>query len=493
MAQIPEKLQSGQIFKPAAVRAINGIIDYLRSTKIVGDGKTIRVNQTGGGTEIAYIPQYSATRGGTSQFNYLFQLSIGQSNNQPVLVVNYNSTASGEFHGYKTISFDSLPGDGKYRVRAMLRPQDGTAVFGNEFTIYFTPIITEGEGNEPNVRGLFSFQIGSIVRTTTTVGTSSFTTYQIDNQDTVGMVWFQPPEPFSDFGAYVVLNKNGFGDGAYVDTLSINDLILSVRGGRVYMPDGQSIGVTGASFQLSDNSGSIVVLNSNRTLELRGDKQLGEGEFLIAELVAQPSATPRGYWQLYQYIQGSIVLGGDDKLVAVTEGGEPGYLADRLKSSDNSIGLGAGVNAVDLKSNIVVAAGENVSVTKTGNTFTVSSVGTKGDPGEQGPPGEKGDKGDKGDPGEKGDKGDPGEKGEKGDKGDKGDKGEQGLPGLPGQPGEKGEKGDPGISGVDGGTGITASIDANGVLHIAITQLADGVLVFQNGTLTTVPIAQCDA
>ena len=490
MAQIPEKLQSGQIFKPSAVRAINGIIDYLRSTKIVGDGKTIRVNQTGGGTEIAYIPQYSATRGGTSQFRYLFQLSIGQVNNQPVLVVNYNSTASGEFHAQKTISFDSLPSDGKYRVRAMLRPQSGTAVFGTDFTIYFTPIITEGEGNEPNVRGLFSFQIGSIVRNTTTVGTSSFTTYQIDNQDTVGMVWVQPPEPFSDFGAYVVLNKAGFGDGAYVDTLAISDLILSVRGGRVYLPDGQSIGVTGADFQLSETSGSIVVLNSNRTLELRGDKQLGEGELLIAELVEQPSATPRGHWQLYQYIQGSIVLGGDDKLVAVTEGGEPGYRAERLKSSDNSIGLGTVTNAVDLKSNIVVAAGENVSVTRTGNTFTVSSVGTKGDPGEKG---DKGDPGEKGEKGDKGDKGDPGEKGEKGDKGDKGDKGEQGLPGLPGQPGEKGEKGDPGISGVDGGTGITASIDSNGVLHISITQLADGVLVFQNGTLTTVPIAQCDA
>ena len=485
MAQIPEKLQSGQIFKPSAVRAINGIIDYLRSTKIVGDGKTIRVNQTGGGTEIAYIPQNSATRGGgTSQFNYLFQLSIGQADNKPVLVVNYNSTASGEFHASKTISFDSLPGDGKYRVRAMLRPQGGTLVFGTDFTIYFTPIITEGEGNEPNVRGLFSFQIGSIVRTTTTVGASSFTTYQIDNQDTVGMVWFQPPEPYSDFGAYVVLNKNGFGDGAYVDTLSISDLILSVRGGRVYMPDGQSIGVTGADFQLSETSGSIVVLNSNRTLELRGDKQLGEGEFLIAELVEQPSATPRGHWQLYQYIQGSIVLGGDDKLVAVTEGGEPGYLADRLKSSDNSIGLGAGANAVDLKSNIVVAAGENVSVTRTGNTFTVSSVGTKGDPGEPGPPGEKGDKGDPGEPGP------PGEKGEKGNPGEQGIPGPQGLPGLPGA---KGEKGDPGISGVDGGTGITASIDSNGVLHISLTQLADGVLVFQNGTLTTIPIAQCDA
>ena len=486
MAQIPEKLQSGQIFKPAAVRAINGIIDYLRSTKIVGDGKTIRVNQTGGGTEIAYIPQYSATRGGgASQFNYLFQLSIGQAENKPVLVVNYvNATSeSDEHHGYRTVSLDSLPQDGVYRVRGMQKPfhkvsESDIYIPSDDYIIYFTK--DNGVGTEPNIRGTFTFQIGSITRTTSTVGDKSVTSYSV-TQDCVGSVQFQR-EPYVSFGAYLVLNRPGFADGAYVEQFNKSDFILRVLGGYVYDENGASH-VNGADFQLS--GGSVVVLNSNKTLEFREHGHLGEGEILIAEITSGYT-----YWNLKQYIQGSIVLGGDDKLVAVKEGGEPGYLADRLKSSDNSIGLGAGANAVDLKSNIVVAAGENVSVTRTGNTFTVSSVGTKGDPGEKG---EKGDKGDPGEKGEKGDKGDPGEKGEKGDKGDKGDKGEQGLPGLPGQPGEKGEKGDPGISSVDAGTGITASIDSNGVLHIAITQLADGVLVFQNGTLTTIPIAQCDA
>lgn len=485
MAQIPEKLQSGQIFKPAAVRAINGIIDYLRSTKIVGDGKTIRVNQTGGGTEIAYIPQYSATRGGASQFNYLFQLSIGQVDNKPVLVVNYvNATSeSDEHHGYRTVSLDSLSQDGVYRVRGMQKPfhkvsESDIYIPSDDYIIYFTK--DNGDGTEPNIRGTFTFQIGSIVRTTSTVGDKSVTTYSV-TQDCVGSVQFQR-EPYVSFGAYLVLNRPGFADGAYVEQFSRSDFILRVLGGYVYDENGASH-VNGDYFQLS--GGSVVVLNSNKTLEFREHRLLGEREILIAEITSGYT-----YWNLKQYIQGSIVLGGDDKLVAVTEGGEPGYLADRLKSSDNSIGLGAGMNAVDLKSNIVVAAGENVSVTRTGNTFTVSSVGTKGDPGE------KGEKGDKGDPGEKGEKGDPGEKGDKGDPGEKGDKGEKGdigPQGLPGQPGEKGEKGDPGISGVDGGTGITASIDANGVLHIAITQLADGVLVFQNGTLTTIPIAQCDA
>ena len=461
MAQIPEKLQSGQIFKPAAVRAINGIIDYLRSTKIVGDGKTIRVNQTGGGTEITYIPQYSATRGGTSQFNYLFQLSIGQADNKPVLVVNYvNATSdSDEHHGYRTVSLDSLPKDGVYRVRGMQKPfhkvsESDMYIPSDDYFIYFTK--DDGAGTEPNIRGTFSFQIGSIVRTTTTVGEKSVIAYSV-TQDCVGSVQFQR-EPYVAFGAYLVLNRPDFADGAYVEQFNKSDFILRVLGGYVYDENGASH-VESVNFQLG--TGSAVVLTSNRTLELRENRHLGEGEILIAEITGAYT-----YWNLKQYVVGSIVLGGDDKLVAVKEGGEPGYLADRLMSSDNSIGLGAGTNAVDLKSNIVVAAGENVSVTRTGNTFTVSSVGTKGDPGE------------------------------KGDKGDKGDPGEQGLPGpqgLPGQPGEKGEKGDPGISGVDGGTGITASIDSNGVLHIAITQLTDGVLVFQNGQLTTIPIAQCDA
>ena len=153
-----------------------------------------------------------------------------------------------------------------------------------------------------------------------------------------------------------------------------------------------------------------------------------------------------------------------DHMVAPQEGADAKYLGDALKSSDQSIGLKAGMDAVDLKSNIVVAAGENVTVTRTGNTFTVNSVGTKGD------------------------KGDPGEKGEKGDKGEPGPKGD---PGPKGEPGPKGDPGDGIVKSVEAGQGITASIDSNGILHISLATLADGVLVYQNGQLTTIPIAQC--
>lgn len=154
---------------------------------------------------------------------------------------------------------------------------------------------------------------------------------------------------------------------------------------------------------------------------------------------------------------------------------ETGFLLDKVTSSDESIGLkakddGQDKKKLDIVSKVNVKAGKNIEVKRDGSTFTVSSTV------------EKGEKGDKGDPGDKGDKGDPGLRGEKG------------------EPGEKGDKGDPGPAGggkvkdVQAGTGIEASIDSQGVLHISLrgTALADGVLVIKNGVLSTIPTAKCD-
>ena len=167
----------------------------------------------------------------------------------------------------------------------------------------------------------------------------------------------------------------------------------------------------------------------------------------------------------------------------------PGLLQDKVMSSDSSIGLEAVHGDDDVKLNIVsrvrVVAGKHIDVKRDGSTFTVSSTVEKGE---------------KGDPGEKGEKGDPGEKGDKGDPGEKGEPGLRGEQGPPGEKGEKGEKGDPGPAGggivkdVQAGTGIEASIDSQGVLHISLrgTALADGVLVIKNGVLSTIPTAKCD-
>ena len=42
---LPQKLMSGMNFKQAVVSKINEILDYLKTQRIVGDGKNIVVNQ----------------------------------------------------------------------------------------------------------------------------------------------------------------------------------------------------------------------------------------------------------------------------------------------------------------------------------------------------------------------------------------------------------------------------------------------------------------
>ena len=131
-------------------------------------------------------------------------------------------------------------------------------------------------------------------------------------------------------------------------------------------------------------------------------------------------------------------------------------------------------------------AGTNAEVTmlKSGTTYTFNFVIPKGAKGDTGAAGTNGAKGDKGD---KGEKGDTGAKGEKGDpftyadftseqlaalKGDKGEKGETGANGVAGAKGDKGDRGEKGADGVTptftvgtvstGAAGSTATVTITG-------------------------------
>lgn len=60
MASIPSKLTQGQQWKESTIRAINQIIDYLKSQRIVGDNQTVSVNHTVNGITISAKPQAPA-------------------------------------------------------------------------------------------------------------------------------------------------------------------------------------------------------------------------------------------------------------------------------------------------------------------------------------------------------------------------------------------------------------------------------------------------
>jgi hypothetical protein len=347
MAILPNKLLSGQEFKSSAVRAINGIIDYLKGQKIVGDGRTIKVNQTLGGVQLSMIGDSTGSPN-SEKFTYLFQLGIAQNaNDETVLTVNSLRTHSATNHYIKQVSLANLTTDGTYRVKCMIRqypPAEG--MYDNGYTIYFTPSSYHtGEGNEPNIRGIFAFQLGTIIRTTTTVDEVTTTTYRVEYQDTVGHVWFPDWGPYTDFSVWVKLTREGFTDGALVDLFTFDDFSLYVCAGRIYKPNANVARITAHEFQLSQVTGVghyyvfLQPSGSTWTFDLRTSSSIAQDEYLIAEIHDNPYLYAHDYWVLYQYISSSIILKGtgDDIYVACNSSGQPCDLADKLETTDASV------------------------------------------------------------------------------------------------------------------------------------------------------------
>ena len=74
--QLPSKLQSGMNFKTSTVQAVNQIIDYLKTQRLVSDNKTIRLNQLTSGIAISTIQNPTAKGSGGEAFDHPFKLKI---------------------------------------------------------------------------------------------------------------------------------------------------------------------------------------------------------------------------------------------------------------------------------------------------------------------------------------------------------------------------------------------------------------------------------
>ena len=59
--QLPSKLNHGENFKTGVVNKINSIIDYLKTQRLVGDNKTILVNQLTSGVGLSVITTGTTT------------------------------------------------------------------------------------------------------------------------------------------------------------------------------------------------------------------------------------------------------------------------------------------------------------------------------------------------------------------------------------------------------------------------------------------------
>lgn len=76
MLNVPSNLQAGEQFKPAVVRKINDIIDYLKSQRIITDGKTIKANYGYNGISLHCPLKTSNNEELSTQFNHPWKMSI---------------------------------------------------------------------------------------------------------------------------------------------------------------------------------------------------------------------------------------------------------------------------------------------------------------------------------------------------------------------------------------------------------------------------------
>ena len=175
------------------------------------------------------------------------------------------------------------------------------------------------------------------------------------------------------------------------------------------------------------------------------------------------------------------VTNGDTASATIT-GDSPNYTLNLvLPKGDKGAKGDAGVKGADgITPTIAVGttttgeAGTNANVTmsKSGTTYTFSFVIPKGAKGDTGAAGTKGDKGEKGDPFTYADFTSEQLAALKGAKGDKGEKGETGADGVAGAKGDKGDRGEKGADGVTptftigtittGAAGSTATVTITG-------------------------------
>ena len=114
--QLPSKLQSGMNFKTSTVNAVNQIIDYLKTQRLVSDNKTIRLNQLTSGIAISTIQNPTAKGSGGEAFDHPFKLKIVTDENgkQKLNILQGRISISGDqgtrfYFGYEKGNTQALP------------------------------------------------------------------------------------------------------------------------------------------------------------------------------------------------------------------------------------------------------------------------------------------------------------------------------------------------------------------------------------------------
>ena len=236
---IPSKLQSGQKFKDSVVRTVNGIIDHLKTQKIVGDNSTIRVSQGTNGVFLSVPQNNTRTSGGKgTEFDYPFKLSIISGNylsiqKGRVQVNDYTQNRSyALYYDDNAIPLTNLSTDNSYRAILVIQ-YDSTASSADENDNTFFPcniVFTPSGINTtdfPCCQGIFSMPLGYIKKETV----QGDPVFSVEQQQIIGNFNFDFQTcryPFS-----ITAKLNSLTDGQVKSTFSTNDFSIHVNEGAI--------------------------------------------------------------------------------------------------------------------------------------------------------------------------------------------------------------------------------------------------------------------
>lgn len=172
---LPSKLQQGQNFKQATVKKINQIVDYLKTQRVVGDNKTIKVNQLTSGVAISSIQNAAGGGGGGALYRPPFSLGISslESGEKVLTVKTGKIIINGEQGDRVYFSFDDIQ-NGEYiplPTEQGLYDVIGYIAYDPENDIQdngvwtFGCVYMQGNGNTSlitNSIGFWAFYIGQI-------------------------------------------------------------------------------------------------------------------------------------------------------------------------------------------------------------------------------------------------------------------------------------------------------------------------------------------
>lgn len=269
---IPNKLMAGQDFKRSVVNTINAIIDYLKTQRIVGDGKNITVNQFTSGIGLQVKTQSGGGRGGGGggEFNHPFKLSIIDTNGYQTLRIEEgriaitNNTQDRTYVTYvdhQTLDFTSISEEGEYYVILVVqydKSGNGDIRDNGYFpcSVYF--VDADALTNiVPSTRGLQSTIIGRIKAEFK----DNNLTFSVSHQNLVSDLFLEfnsLNHPFS-----ILASSTEFYDGVLKNDYNLIDFSFNTIPGKLTF-DGTEYNISGTSLGLlSDDTYVYITMKAD--------------------------------------------------------------------------------------------------------------------------------------------------------------------------------------------------------------------------------------